>query len=68
MEDSEWWLEYDAAAEWCARKGLRGEPGDPLPEMLSARCKREIDEHPLAFQTRVRDTAYALAAARSERS
>ena len=53
--------EYDAAAEWCAKRGLKGSPGDPLPAMLSPGVLDAINEDPGAFEERVRSTAYALA-------
>jgi len=60
------WQEYDAAAEWCARRGIAGKPGDRLPELLSVAALREINADPDAFQQRVRDSAYALAMAALE--
>lgn len=55
------WREYDAAAEWCARRGIAGNIGDPLPELLSGDCAALINDDPEAFSERVRQTAYALA-------
>jgi len=55
------WAEYDSAAEWCAKRGLKGITGDSLPTGLSAECAAEINCHPDAFADRVRMTAYALA-------
>lgn len=55
------WQEYDSAAAWCAKRGLKGVEGDPLPEALSSRAQALIDEDPEAFEQRVRDTAYAIA-------
>lgn len=55
------WEEYDAAAEWCARRGIEGKVGDRLPEGLSMRVWREIEKDPDAFQLRIRETAYAIA-------
>jgi len=55
------WGEYDAAAEFCARHGLKGEPGDQLPHLLGSDTKAAIDADPEAFQERVRATAYAIA-------
>lgn len=55
------WIEYDAAAEWCARRGFSGNVGSPLPPLLSRSRKRRIDYDPDAFAQRVRATAYALA-------
>lgn len=59
------WAEYDSAAEWCARRGLRGVSGDPLPPMLSESAQRRIDYDPDAFAERVRATAYGLAMERT---
>jgi hypothetical protein len=53
--------EYDAAAEWCAKRGIKGNDGDPLPPLLSKNAMAEINYDPDAFQGRIRDTAYALA-------
>ena len=55
------WDEYDSAAEWCARRGLKGEQGDKLPDSLSTDCARAIDFDPEAFQRRIAETGYALA-------
>lgn len=55
------WIEYDAAAEWCAKRNLKGVDGDPLPENLSGRTVKLIADDPEAFQERVRATAYAIA-------
>ena len=54
--------EYDAAAEWCAKRGLKGSIGDALPlNMDSDGALRWINSDPEAFQERVRQFAYALA-------
>ena len=58
------WNEYDSAAEWCAKRGLSGKTGDPLPNLMSAATVNEINEHPEEFAERVRMTAYALAMAK----
>jgi len=55
------WSEYDAAAEWCAERGLGGGPGTKLPDTFSAVVLAEIAEHPDEFQERVRGFAYARA-------
>jgi hypothetical protein len=52
---------YDACAEWCAKRGLKGAIGDPLPDLLSKEVLDFINEDPEAFEERVRQTAYALA-------
>ena len=54
------WAEYDAAAEWCARRGFAGEIGDPLPDM-GGDTHDAINADPVAFARRVRETVYMLA-------
>ena len=53
--------EYDSAAEWCARRGIAGSTGDPLPAGLSASVADAINADADAFRERVRETAYGLA-------
>lgn len=54
--------EYDSAAEWCARKGLKGEIGDPLPANMNANgALKWINADPESFQERVRQFAYGMA-------
>jgi hypothetical protein len=60
------WNEYDAAADWCAARGLKGMLGDALPEGLSTRAMRLISTSPESFESRVRDMAYARAMNRIE--
>ena len=55
------WYAYDSCAEWCARRGLRGLIGDPLPNLLDSRVVALINEDPEAFRIRVAQCAYALA-------
>lgn len=55
------WLEYDAAADWLAARGRSGAPGSPLPENISRRCSELILADVEAFESRVRDMAYARA-------
>lgn len=45
--------EYDAAAQWCARRGLAGAISDPLPGLLSADVAALIRRDPCAFAARV---------------
>jgi hypothetical protein len=52
------WLEYDAAADWCSARGIRGTIKDPLPENLSDRAMELINIDPDAFERRVREHAY----------
>lgn len=59
--DDPMWQEYDAAANWMAKHGYRGNPGDPLPVLLSIEVQQEINQHPDEFQERIRDFAYAHA-------
>jgi hypothetical protein len=54
--------EYDGAAEHCARRGLKGVPGDELPaNMATDGALRWINADPEAFEERVRQIAYGLA-------
>lgn len=55
------WVEYDGAAMDLARRGLKGEIGDPLPNLMSAEAVELINADPEAFARRVRESAYALA-------
>jgi hypothetical protein len=55
------WVEYDAAALWCARRGFTGAVGSQLPALMSSSCLRRINYDPEAFEERVSETAYALA-------
>jgi hypothetical protein len=62
------WGEYDAAAEWCAKRRIAGTDTEKemrLPELLSADVHALIDADPGAFAARVRETAYALAMERN---
>lgn len=52
------WLEYDAAADWCAARGIKGGIRDPLPGNLSGRAMELISIDPEAFASRVREHAY----------
>ena len=56
-----YWAEYDAAADWCAARGLKGAIGDPLPENMSADAVQAIADDPDAFADRVRASAYRRA-------
>ena len=53
--------EYEYAAESLAKKGLKGLPGDPLPNLMSVEAVDLINADPEAFQMRVREHAYAIA-------
>lgn len=55
------WKAYDAAADWCARRGLKGKVGDPLPNLMSGDVVKAINADPEAFEERVRLSAYARA-------
>ena len=55
------WNEYDSAAEWCARRDIKGNEGDALPALLSGRCLQLINDDPSAFRRRICDSAYTLA-------
>lgn len=52
------WAEYDAAADWCAARGLSGAPGSPLPTGISRNCAEMILADVEAFECRVREHAY----------
>lgn len=54
------WREYDRAAEWCAARNLTGAINTPLPDMTPA-VHEEINADPEAFESRVRECAYAQA-------
>ncbi len=53
------WKEYDRAAMDMAKRGLKGQIGDPLPNLMSAQCVDLINEDVEAFQFRIRQSAYA---------
>ena len=54
--------EYDAVAEYCARRGLTGAIGDSLPLNMNANgALLWINADPEAFQERVRQFAYGIA-------
>jgi hypothetical protein len=55
VKDRNFWQEFDSAAEWSAKRGYRGKIGDPLPEFISARLARYINEYPEGFANRVSD-------------
>ena len=59
------WSEYRSAAEWCARRGIKGAGGDPLPENLSHGCWALIDDDLDAFANEIRDCAYRQAMERA---
>lgn len=62
METSkETWAEYDSAAEYLAKRGLKGVMGDPLPENITPEAHKLICDDPEAFERRVKDFAYGLA-------
>lgn len=52
--------EYEDAAEWVARRGLKGANGDPLPP-LSQEVWEQINADLNNFQDCVRRHAYAMA-------
>jgi hypothetical protein len=62
--ESDAWLEYDLVANDLARRGRKGEIGDPLPNLISSACDKLIQDDPEAFKERVRMSAYALAMSR----
>jgi hypothetical protein len=64
---SDAWKEYDFAAEDLAKKGLKGEIGDPLPEYMTLEAVKLINDDPEAFERRVKDFAYARAMAKVDK-
>jgi len=54
------WREYDQVAKRCARQGIKGAVGDPLPDFIGADVHELINADPEAFARRVREFAYAL--------
>jgi hypothetical protein len=58
--------EWQAAAEWCARRHLAGVEGDPLPSLLSAAVVADIAGDPETFQDAIRAARYALAREESD--
>jgi hypothetical protein len=62
--ESDAWMEYDLVANDLARRGKKGEIGDPLPNLISSACDKLIQDDPEAFKERVRMSAYALAMSR----
>lgn len=59
--EAKYLAEYDAAAEWCAKRNLFGTYGDRLPHLLNGNVVAEINADPEAFERRVREFAYGLA-------
>lgn len=55
MTTRETWLEWDAAAEYCARHAYRGRRD--VPEGFSQAVYKEIERDPRAFEDRVREHA-----------
>jgi hypothetical protein len=55
------WKEYDMVADECARRGIKGECGDELPNLIGIDVYKAINADPGAFQERVRMSAYAQA-------
>ena len=59
------WEEYDAAAKWCAQREIDGQPNSPLPALTSIAVCDLIEGDVEAFQKRIREFAYAIAAERN---
>lgn len=59
------WQEYEAAADYLAARGLTGDIGDPLPELMTPEAVYLINYDVEAFQERVRLCAYARSMERS---
>jgi len=62
------WKAYNAAAEWCAKRGSKGAIGDQLPNLMGSGTVALINADPEAFADHVRMTAYALAMEKTKRS
>jgi len=61
MFSVEVWDEYESVAEWCAKRGIKGDYGDKLPKFISSSCLNAINYDLDAFKARVNDYAYELA-------
>lgn len=61
------WDEYDSCAAWCAKRGLLGKDGDPLPSMISHDVIDLVANDTEAFTELVRAYAYAQARESSEK-
>jgi hypothetical protein len=61
LYSKDFWREYDAAAEWCAKRGVKGIVGDSLPEGITDNVAREIYDDREAFERRVREKDAELA-------
>ena len=58
---SDVWAEYHEAAVCLARRGLTGDEGDPLPDLISETAENLIDDDLEAFKEHVRAAADLLA-------
>ena len=59
--------EYELVCEEMARKGRTGKIGDQLPTLISREVSESIHCDLYAFQSRIRDHAFAMAMARSQK-
>jgi len=50
-------FECRCAAQSLARKGLKGNPGDPLPDLLSSRAHIRINADPAWFRRLIQQEA-----------
>lgn len=53
--------EFEAIASWCAKRGLKGVKGDPLPMGIAHDTLVYIEDHMEEFQASIRAHAYAHA-------
>lgn len=53
--------EYESVCDYMASCGRLGMPGDKLPMGISVACLSLINQDIYAFQSRIRDCAYAYA-------
>ena len=61
MEEERIWEEYDMCAEWCAKRKIKGNLGDNLPDLISSEVVDLINGDIAAFKQRINDFAYGLA-------
>jgi hypothetical protein len=60
MSQSDIELAYESCAEWCAKRGLMGAKGEPLPDSLPSEVVEMINTNRRAFKRKVWDRAYVL--------
>ena len=47
--------EVKYAAKWCKERGLKGEKGNPLPNLISLRAFRFINNNPEYFKNAIKN-------------